>query len=77
MNVNNINFQSKLTVSGEKGKGVLGEAELNLSDYIMGEYKSFRIPLTKCVDDEAFIEVALRANDAAKKERRESAKGNG
>jgi len=24
---------SKLTITGDKGKGVLGEADLNLSDY--------------------------------------------
>lgn len=40
-----IIFQSKLTVAGDKGKGVLGEANLNLSDYSETEYKIFKIPL--------------------------------
>jgi len=57
-------------VAGDKAKGVLGEAELNLSDYILGEYKSFKLPLNKCMDESAVIEVAIRANEGVNKERR-------
>lgn len=46
---------------------MLGEAELNLSDYTENEYKIFKLPLTKCSDDEAFIEVGLRATQAKEK----------
>mmetsp|Transcript_16767 Transcript_16767/g.16034 ORF Transcript_16767/g.16034 Transcript_16767/m.16034 type:complete len:132 (-) Transcript_16767:590-985(-) len=45
----------------DKNKGTLGEAQLNLSDYLEGEFKMLKLPLDKCVDPEAFIEVGLRA----------------
>jgi hypothetical protein len=51
---------SKLTVSGDKGKGVLGEADLNLSEYQENEFKVIKIALKNCADPEAFIEVGLR-----------------
>ena len=54
-------LQSKLTIMGDKGIGVLGESDLNLSDYAENEYKLFKIPLKKCNDQEAYIEVGLRA----------------
>jgi hypothetical protein len=65
-----------LTVAGEKGKGILGEAELNLSDYLEGEYKSIKLTLDKCVDNNAFIEVGLRATKAASEKKKKS-KDNG
>jgi len=52
---------SKLTIGGEKGKGILGEADLNLSEYSEGEFKIFKLPLKKCFDPDAYIEVGLRA----------------
>jgi len=55
---------SKLTIAGEKGKGTLGEADLNLSEYQEGEFKIFKLPLKKCVDEDAYIEVGLRATEA-------------
>lgn len=37
---------SKLTIAGDKGKGILGEADLNLSEYDEGgDYKIFKLPL--------------------------------
>jgi hypothetical protein len=57
-------------VSGEKGKGVLGEADLNLSDYSETEFKVFKIPLKKCLDETAYIEVGLRATPAKEKSSR-------
>lgn len=53
---------SKLTVTGDKGKGVLGEADLNLSEYAEHEFKIFKLPLKNCADPEAFIEVGLKAS---------------
>lgn len=47
---------------GDKGIGILGEAELNLSDYAENQYKSFKLPLKNCADSEAYIEVGLRAS---------------
>jgi len=58
---------SKLTVSKDKGKQTLGEADLNLSDYTENEYKTMKIPLRKCTDPDAYIEVALRGTLAQEK----------
>lgn len=62
--------KSKLIVNGDKGKGVLGEAELNLSDYSEGEFKVLRLPLRNCADPDAVIEVGLKGSQA--KERKEA-----
>lgn len=56
-----------MTITGDKGKGVLGEADLNLSDYLENEYKTFKLPLKNCADADAFIEVGLRATQAKEK----------
>lgn len=56
-----------MTITGDKAKGVLGEADLNLSDYQEGEYKIFKLPLKNCEDGEAYIEVGLRATQAKEK----------
>jgi hypothetical protein len=37
-----------LTVAVDKGKGVLGEADLNLSEYGEGEYKTMKLILKNC-----------------------------
>jgi N-terminal C2 in EEIG1 and EHBP1 proteins len=55
-------------VINHKEKKVLGEAELNLSDYVENEEKLFKIPLSKCEDPDAFIEVGMKAYDAEEKE---------
>ena len=39
----------------------MGEADLNLSEYSEEESKIFKLPLIKCFDPEAYIEVGLRA----------------
>lgn len=59
-----LNLQSKLTIAGEKGKTVLGEADLNLSEYEEGVFKVFKLSLKKCKDDDAYIEVGLRATES-------------
>jgi len=61
---------SKLTIGGEKGKGALGEADLNLSEYSEDEFKIFKLPLKKCADPDAYIEVGLKAT--ASKEKKET-----
>lgn len=48
-------------MTGDKGKGVLGEADLNLSDYTEYEFRYMRLPLKGCSDSDAFIEVGLKA----------------
>jgi hypothetical protein len=66
-------------VAGEKGKGILGEAELDLSQYKEGEYNQFHLKLEKCVDNNAYIEVGLRATpaEAEKKKKTKDANGGG
>ncbi len=66
-NLHNVCLQSKLTIAGDKGKGVLGEADLNLSDYSENEFKIFKINLKNCADPEGYIEVGLRATVARDK----------
>ena len=61
-----------MTVVGDKGKGVLGEAELNLSEYSENEFKILKLNLTKCMDSEAYIEVGLRASAAKERSGRNS-----
>ena len=46
----------------------MGEAELDLSDYVENEVKLFKIPLTKCDDPDAFIEIGMKAYDVEQKE---------
>jgi hypothetical protein len=58
---------SKLTISGDKGKGLLGEADLNLSEYQENEFKLIKLPLKNCADPEAYIEVGLRGTLAKEK----------
>ena len=57
---------------GDKGIGVLGEADLNLRDYSESEFKIHKLTLKKCVDDDAIIEVGLRASPAKQKSARNS-----
>ncbi len=40
---------------------------MNLSDYTENDYKVMKIPLKKCADPDAFIEVALRGTLAQEK----------
>lgn len=54
-----ILVQSKLIVMGDKSKGTLGEVDLNLSLYSEGEPKYYKLPLRKCVDPEAYLEVTI------------------
>ncbi len=58
---------SKLTVTADKGKGVIGEADLNLSEYTENEYKILKIPMKNCADPDAFIEVGLKGSQAKEK----------
>jgi hypothetical protein len=53
---------SKLTIMGDKGKGVLGEADLNLSEYTENEFKVLKLPLKNCADPDGFIEVAIKGS---------------
>lgn len=39
---------------------MLGEADLNLSEYGENDYKIMKLNLRKCDDPSAYIEVALR-----------------
>lgn len=59
-----IGVQSKLSVINSKEKKVLGEANLDLSLYQEGEVKLFKLPLTKCSDPDAYIEVGMKAFEA-------------
>ena len=43
---------------------MLGEADLNLSEYSEGEDKILKLPLRKCFDSEAYIEVSIKATPA-------------
>nr|ACK37609.1 hypothetical protein [Kahliella matisi] len=57
MEVNSDGVPSKLTVAVDKGKGTLGEADLNLSEYGEGEYKIMKLRLNNCQDPDGFIEI--------------------
>ena len=46
---------------------MLGEADLNLSDYLENEYKILKLPLRKCGDPDAYIEIGLRGTLAVEK----------
>ncbi len=61
-------LQSKLQIMGDKGRGFLGEADLNLAEYHEDEFKYMKLPLRKCDDTEAFIEVGIRATPAPNKD---------
>jgi hypothetical protein len=53
-------------VSGTKDQGVLGEADLNLAETSMDhDFKYLKLTLKKCQDENAFIEVGMKAADAA------------
>mmetsp|Transcript_16275 Transcript_16275/g.15647 ORF Transcript_16275/g.15647 Transcript_16275/m.15647 type:complete len:180 (-) Transcript_16275:439-978(-) len=52
---------SKISIVHQKEKRILGEANLNLSDYIEDEEVNFKLSLRKCDDSEAFIEVGMKA----------------
>jgi len=58
---------SKLTIAADKGKGVLGEADLNLSEYSEGEFKIMKLPLKNCSDTDAFIEIGIKGSQAKEK----------
>ncbi len=49
---------------------------MNLSEYAEGEFKIFRLPLNKCVDEEAYIEVGLRANEAKSEKKKKEGDNN-
>jgi hypothetical protein len=39
----------------------LGEADLNLSSYSEGgDFKFMKLPLRKCADEDAYIEIGIR-----------------
>ncbi|CDW77592.1 UNKNOWN [Stylonychia lemnae] len=61
---------SKLTVysiAKDKSKTSLGEADLNLCDYGENDYRNLKLPLRKCDDSAAYIEVAIRGTQAQEK----------
>lgn len=55
----------------------MGEAELDLSLYKEGEYNQFHLKLEKCVDNNAYIEVGLRATAAEAEKKKKSKDANG
>ena len=59
-----------MTVQADKTKEILGEADLNLSNYTENEFKIIKLPLKNCSDPDGFIEIGLRGVLAKEKERR-------
>ena len=51
---------SKLTVASDKAHGILGTADLDLSQFNDGDYRMHQIPLENCQYENAFIEVGLK-----------------
>ena len=51
---------SQLIVVGDKTRGVLGKADLDMSQFGTTEYQVHRIPLNECAYPESFIEVHLK-----------------
>ena len=62
-------------MTGDKGKGVLGEADLNLCDYSEGEFRYVKLPLKGCADSEAYVEVGLKATQVRDKNKSSSIVG--
>ena len=54
-------------VAGEKSRGILGEAQLDLTAYGENESKTIKIPLDKCDYEGAYIEVTLKGVEAKAK----------
>lgn len=44
----------------------MGEANLNLSEYEEDEWKTFKLPLNKCDDPNAYIEIGMKAFEEGK-----------
>lgn len=60
-------LQSKLTVVGDKGKGLLGEADLNLCEYGDNEFKILKLPLKNCSDPDGYIEIGIKGSQVKEK----------
>mmetsp|Transcript_117602 Transcript_117602/g.163787 ORF Transcript_117602/g.163787 Transcript_117602/m.163787 type:complete len:84 (+) Transcript_117602:216-467(+) len=58
---------SNLHVASDKSKGILGEAQLDLTSYGHNESKVMKLPLEKCDFEGAYIEIALKGTEAKSK----------
>ena len=56
-----------MSVIHQKEKKVLGEANLDLSLYVENESKIIKLPLLKCADPDAYIEVGMKAFESGDK----------
>ena len=59
---------SHLTIASDKSKGIVGKAELDLSLYGDNEFNVFRLKLTECQSEDAYIEVGLKGVPAKPKD---------
>jgi hypothetical protein len=64
-------------VSADKGKGVLGEVDLNLSDYTEGDFNILKLALKNCADPDGYIEVGLKGTPVKEKKAHESSAAGG
>ena len=57
-------------VLSDKTRGVLGKADLDLSQYGTADFQIHRLPLTECAYEDAFIEVRLKGAEKRKQSTR-------
>lgn len=58
---------SNLHVASDKQKGILGEAQLDLTNYGLNESKIMKLPLEKCEYEGAYIEISIKGTEAKSK----------
>lgn len=53
--------QSQLTVASDKARGILGKADLDLSQFSYDDFKVLKLDVRDCQYEGAWIEVGLKA----------------
>lgn len=59
---------SHLHVASDKSRGIIGKAELDLSQYGQDEFNVIKLPLQDCISEDGYIEVGLKGVPAKKAE---------
>ena len=51
---------SQLVIASDKAHGILGKADLDLSQYGTADFQMHKLPLYDCAYEGAFVEVSLK-----------------
>lgn len=51
---------SQLVIASDKAHGILGKADLDLSQYGTTDFQMHKLPLYDCAYEGAFVEVSLK-----------------